>query len=512
MTGRAVTGHAAAEDAVPDGWERLVTLLDEREIVLRTTGDRLGYLAPPGAVDAELTGLVRAHRDRLLSTLTGAGAAVGAAVAAAPAGVAQRQMHRRHGLAVDPAVWNITQRIALRGPLVPGRLAEALTALTARHESLRTRYRATELGLLQQVQPNRPVELPFEDLRGTAPESRAAAVAEAARVEVGRPFDLATAPLLRARLLRLADQEWVLLLTFHHIAIDGWSLATVLADLGALYGPDGYPSERDPGRMTDHACWERTVVTREAVRAATAHWADTLDGLPLTVELPTDRTRPEQRSGHGGTAGFRLPAALTEAVGRYAAARSTTPSAVLLAALAELIGSLTGAPETLVLLSNANRTRPADEQVVGLLTNSLPIRLRTAAPDGFGALVDRAATAVATALDHAAVPFGLLVEPLRERGLPFPAAFPQVQLTIQSTPPALLALPDLTAEVTDVPGPSARADLLLILTPDPDGLQGLAEYDADLFDPATVRSWLALLVGNLTRQLDLPLQRRGPGR
>ncbi|MFJ1936193.1 condensation domain-containing protein [Kitasatospora sp. NPDC088160] len=481
---------------IDDGWHRLVRLLDEREIVLRTTGDRLGYLAPPGALDEEATGLVRAHRERLLTTLTGAGTAL----AAAPAGVAQRRMHRAHDRAADPAVWNITQRIALRGPLEPERLAAALTALTGRHESLRTSYRDTDLGLLQQVLPNAPVRLPVADLRTLTPGARDAALAEATRAESDRPFDLATAPLLRARLLRPADDAWVLLLTLHHIAVDGWSLATLLADLGTLYRPDGRLPE-DPGRMTDHACWERTVVTRAAVAEAADHWAKTLDGVASAVDLPTTRPRPAQRSGRGATAAFRLPAALAEAVGRYAAARSTTASAVLLAAYARLLGELSGAAETLVVLSHANRTRPADEGVVGLLTFGLPIRLPTRSPGGFGASVDTAATAIATALDHATVPFGLLVEPLRERGVRLPDAYPQVLLTVQSTPPAVLDLPGLTAEVEDVPGPSARSDLLLLLTPDADGYEGLAEYDADLFDPDTVRSWLDTLVNDLARHL-----------
>ncbi|MEV7597220.1 condensation domain-containing protein [Kitasatospora sp. NPDC089797] len=489
------TAGTAAGAAAEEDWGRLVRLLDERGIVLRTTGDRLGYLAPPGALDEEAAGLVRAHRDRLLAVLTGSGAAL----SAAPAGLAQRRLYGTHRRSADPAVWNITQRITLRGPLDPERLAAALTALTDRHESLRTRYRDTDLGVLQQVLPNTPTELPYDDLRALAPAARDAALAEAARAEGALPFDLDGSRLLRARLLRSADEVWVLLLTLHHIVVDGWSLATLLGDLGALYHPTGPLPE--PGRMTDHACWERTVVTPAAVAEALDHWTGVLGGVPLEVALPTARPRPEQRSGSGGTLGFRVPAALAEAVHRYAAGRSTTASAVLLAGYARLLGELTGAAETLVLLAHANRTRPIDERLVGLLTFGLPIRLPTRLPGGFAALVDAAATAVATALDHATVPVGQLVDQLRERGVRLPASYPQVQLTLLSTPAVALDLPGLTAEVEDVPGPSTRSDLLLVLIPDADGYAGMVEYDADLFEPATVRSWLDALLADLAGQL-----------
>ncbi|MFE3502217.1 condensation domain-containing protein [Kitasatospora sp. NPDC059160] len=478
------------------GWDRLVRLLDERGIVLRTTGERLGYLAPAGALDEEAAGLVRAHRDRLLAVLTGSGAAL----AAAPAGLAQRRLYGMHGRSADPAVWNITQRITLRGPLDPERLAAALTALSERHESLRTGYRHTDLGLLQQVRPNTPVELPVEDLRTLDPAARDAALAGATRAEGALPFDLDGDRLLRARLLRTAEDVAVLLLSLHHIVVDGWSLATLLADLGALYRGDG-AALPDPGRMTDHACWERTVVTPAAVTEALDHWAHVLGDTPPAVDLPTDRPRPEQRSGRGGTLAFRVPAGSAEAVRRCAAGRSTTASAVLLAAYARLLGELTGAAETLVVLSYANRTRPVDEQVVGLLTTGLPIRLPTRPPGGFGASVDTAARAVATALDHATVPFGQLVEPLRERGVRLPAGYPQVLLAVQSTPAIALDLPGLAVEVEDVPGPSTRADLSVLLTPDADGYAGLAEYDADLFDAGTVRSWLERMVADLAREL-----------
>ncbi|MFC9328575.1 condensation domain-containing protein [Kitasatospora sp. NPDC057015] len=482
-------GPPATED-----WKQLVRLLDEREIVLSTEGDRLEYLAPPGAMDAHLVALIKGERQRLLAVLTGDGAAE----AAAPAGIAQSRMHRSHGRVSDPSLWNITQRITLRGPLDPDRLQRALTALTARHRSLRTRYTPTDLGLLQQVLPA-PDALP---LPVAAVGDSGEAVAAATREETATPFDLGAPPLLRARLLQLAPEHHVLLLTIHHIVLDGWSLATLLADFGALYG-NHLAVLPEPGSMIEHACWERTVVTREAVRRATARFAERLDGLPLTVPLPTDRPRPERRSGHGGVQHFALTPELTAALNRCAARRSTTPAAVVLAALGDLLGELTGDDETLVMLSTANRRRREHEQLVGLLTTNLPVRLPNRAPGGFAALIDRAGEALATTLDQADVPFGLVTENLRALGLALPPSFPQLMLVVQTTPAPVLELTGLDVSVEDVPGSSARSDLLLMLTPEGGGLAGLAEYDADLFDEATVRGWLDRLVRRLAEQVPL---------
>ncbi|MFE2727943.1 condensation domain-containing protein [Kitasatospora sp. NPDC059327] len=484
---------ATAVPGTTEDWKQLVRLLDEREIVLSTAGDRLEYLAPPGAMDGRLVALVKGERERLLTVLTGGGAAE----AAAPAGIAQARMHRSHGRVADPSLWNITQRITLRGPLDPARLRRALTALTARHPSLRTRYTPTDLGLLQQVLPA-PDALPLPvGAVGEDGES----VAAATRAETATPFDLGAPPLLRARLLRLGPDHHVLLLTIHHIALDGWSLATLLADLGALYG-DHRAALPEPGSMIEHACWERTVVTREAVRRATARYAERLTGLPLTVPLPTDRPRPERRSGHGGILRFALTPEETAALNRCAAGRSTTPAAVVLAALGDLLSELTGAEETLVMLSTANRRRREHERLVGLLTTNLPVRLPGRAPGGLAALIDRAGEALATTLDQADVPFGLVTEDLRALGLALPPSFPQVLLAVQTTPAPVLELTGLDVLVEDIPGSGARSDLLLMLTPEGDGgLAGLAEYDADLFDESTVRSWLDHLVRLLTERL-----------
>ncbi|WP_406208587.1 condensation domain-containing protein [Kitasatospora sp. NBC_01560] len=493
----ATAGSPATAGSRPtEDWKRLVRLLDEREIVLSTEGDRLEYLAPPGAMDAHLVALIKGERQRLLAALTGDGAAE----ASAPAGIAQARMHRSHGRVVDPSLWNITQRITLRGPLDPDRLQRALTALTARHRSLRTRYTPTDLGLLQQVLPA-PAALPLPVAAvGDAVGDAGEAVAAATREEAATPFDLGAPPLLRARLLRLAPDHHVLLLTIHHIVLDGWSLATLLADLGTLYG-DHLAVLPEPGSMIEHACWERTVVTREAVRRATARYAERLAGLPLTVPLPTDRPRPERRSGHGGVLRFELTPELTAALNRCAARRSTTPAAVVLAALGDLLGELTGDDESLVMLSTANRRRREHERLVGLLTTNLPVRLPNRAPGGFAALIDRAAEALASTLDRADVPFGLLTEDLRALGLALPPSFPQVMLVVQSTPAPVLELTGLDVLVEDVPGSSARSDLLLMLTPEGRGLAGLAEYDADLFDEATVRGWIDGLVRRLAEQV-----------
>ncbi|MGK4585656.1 condensation domain-containing protein [Kitasatospora sp. HPMI-4] len=498
-------------------WRELVEELDRRDIALSWRDGRLSYQAPAGAVDGRLRELLAPCRERLVETLTGAGAAE----SAAPAGIAQQRMHLAHGRVVDPSLWNINLRIALRGPLRPDALAGALSDLVARHHSLRTRFAVTELGLLQQVLPARPVPLPVTDLAEAAVTEPEGHLAAAVAAMTAASFDLTEPPLLRAELLRSGPEDWVLLLSVHHIALDGWALATVLADLGHCYrkriGDDVAELPVVDCQMTDHALWERTVVTRESVRAAARRLTERLAGLPLALPLPTDRPRPPQRSGAGGMAEFRLEAPLARAVHRYATRHSATPAAVLLAALGELLGRLTGSPEALVMLAHANRGRREHEQLVGLLAANLPIRLATrpdALPDrdrrtlggpgadgGFGALVAAARDGLADAMDHAAVPFGLLLEPLREAGVVIPAQFPQIILGVQSIPPAGLELPGVTAEIEDIPGDGARADLSILLTPDQDGYAGEVEYDAGLFDPATVHAWLAELRAILTGHL-----------
>ncbi|KMS65923.1 hypothetical protein ACH49_30090, partial [Streptomyces leeuwenhoekii] len=208
--------------------------------------------------------------------------------------------------------------LRLRGPLDESALRTALDGLVARHEALRTTFAEQDGHARQVIHPPYPVPLPADDLTGRGEQALDALVER----EAATAFDLATGPLLRARLARLAPDEHVLVLAVHHIVTDGWSVAVLGRDLGELYAAARDHRAPDlpalPVRYADFAAWQRARTDR--AERDLAHWRRTLDGL-APLELPTDRPRPAVRTRDGALVTFHLPPELTDrlrAAGRTA--------------------------------------------------------------------------------------------------------------------------------------------------------------------------------------------------
>ena len=401
--------------------------------------------------------------------------------------------------------------LRLRGALDMAALRAALNGLVARHEALRTRFPDVAGNALQIIMPPAPVPLPVEDV---AEDSLNTALA----AEATRPFDLAAGPVLRARLLRLADDDHVLALTLHHIVCDGWSLAVMTEDIGALYA--AAQAQRPailpplPVQYADFAVWQRAWLDGGEAARQVAWWTDALAGAPPLLPLPTDRPRPARQSYRGGTVRFQLPAALRARVDALARGEGATLFMALHAAFAAVLARWSGEPDVVIGTPVANRTRSALEPLVGFFVNSLALRLDTADAGGFRGLLGRARTAALGAYAHQDVPFEQLVEALNpDRSLAHAPLF-QVMLMVQTAGPGPLRLPGLTAEPLERPSGTAKFDLTLALADDDtaaDGsMLGEIEYAADLFDAATMERLAAHVLALLdaaTAAPDAPVDR-----
>ncbi|MEN3161413.1 amino acid adenylation domain-containing protein [Tistrella mobilis] len=392
-----------------------------------------------------------------------------------PLSAAQRRMLFLNEAAPGPA-HTIPLLLGLTGPLDLARLQAAIDGLIARHEALRSRFPTVAGQPVQLVAPAAP-----QPLAVVEPED----AAEWIRAELARPFDLANEPAFRCTLLRRGRQDHVLVACLHHVAGDGWSVGLLARDLGALYqGDTDLPpvvigsadlgaAEADPRRMA-------------AVNAALDRRAAALAGLPV-LDLPTDRPRPDIRRGLGACHGFTLPATLAEAARSLAAARGTTTAVVLAAAQAALLGGLAQADRFAIGLPAAERLAPETAETVGLLVETLVLAVDLGQVSGAG-LIDRLAAEMRTALGARPLPLDRLIDrlaPPRD-----PARTPVFQTMFGHERLAAHGLdmgPDLAAELLPAPMAGARTDLTLILTDRADGgLDGLIEYDTDLFEAATI--------------------------
>ncbi|MFB9414880.1 non-ribosomal peptide synthetase [Dactylosporangium matsuzakiense] len=401
----------------------------------------------------------------------------------------------------DPAyVVPVVSRLS--GPLDPAALLTALRTLPARHEALRTTFPARDGVPHRVVRPALDLAVDHHDLRAEPEPQRAATRERLVRAVTDTPFDLARSPLVRGALLTVADDEHVLALAFHHAVVDAWSLAVLHDDLVAAYDAavTGRPGPTGPAPRTasDYAGWQRGLERCERFELELAHWRDRLAGLPPGPELPADRPRPARpgpsAAGPSGSAhAFTVPPDVAAAVRELAAAERATPFMVLLAAYAALLQRLGGRADVVLAMPVADRARPELERVVGLLLNTVLLRVRVRPAGSFRELLRAVRAAVLDAYEHRQVPFARVVEHL---GLDA-AALSRYTVTIDQPPPAAT----LSGGVVLRPAPfvpaAAKAELNVAFEDGPDGLGGSLVYQTARFDPATI----ARTAGHLLRLL-----------
>ncbi|HEX8150238.1 MAG TPA: amino acid adenylation domain-containing protein [Pyrinomonadaceae bacterium] len=402
---------------------------------------------------------------------------------------AQQRIWLLDSLAPGSAIYNVPVRMRLLGELDAPALTEALNEVVRRHESLRTTFEVVDGRPAQFVAPGLRVGLPVEDLRGL-PDGEREAEAERLSLEEARcPFDLRTGPLLRARLLRLGDAEYLALLTIHHIVTDGWSMETLVREVAALYEAftAGRPSPLAelPLQYADFALWQRQTLGGDVLAAQVDYWKRQLAGVPV-LELPTDRPRPPVQTYRGATHWMRLPAGLVEALGELGRGEGATLFMTILAAFKVLLSRSTGQEDIAVGTPVAGRARAEVEGLIGVFINTLVVRTSLAGDPTFRQYLARVRRASSEALANQDVPFERLVEELQPaRDLSHPPLF-QVLFALQNVPREALLPSGLVMRTETADNGAAKFDLTLTVTEAVDGSLMVLGYNTDLFDAQTI--------------------------
>jgi amino acid adenylation domain-containing protein len=400
------------------------------------------------------------------------------------------------------ATYNVVRELRLRGPLDPGALAEALGEVVHRHEPLRTVFEVVDGQPVQLVELFVPPPLPWIDLAGLPEDLLRAEAARLAAQEGRRPFDLRRGPMLRAALLRLASREHVLLLGVHHISFDGWSMAVLRRELGALYSASasasasGRPSRLPlPGlRYADFAVWQRQWLVGEVLEAQLTHWRERLAGSPPSLELPLDRPRPVVQSPRGGVEQVAFPRELLAALERLGRRAGATLFMTLLAGFQTLLHRITGQDDILVGAPVANRDRTEVQGLIGFFVNTLVLRADLSGDPAFAGLLSRVRETALQAYAHQDLPFERLVQELAPgRDLSRTPLF-QVVFSWQPAQAGAAELaPGLGLEVAEVDSGSSKFDLSLFAGETRGGAAVAVEYAADLFDRATIQRLIGYL-------------------
>ncbi|HEY0019275.1 MAG TPA: amino acid adenylation domain-containing protein [Longimicrobium sp.] len=419
--------------------------------------------------------------------------------------------------ALDPGspVYAIPFASRLTGALDPDALRRTLAELVRRHEPLRTAVPAVGGVPVQRVGPA-PAEfdLPVTDLRGLADDARAAEAARLVSAGAAHRFDLARGPLFRAGLVRLADDEHLLLLNLHHVVGDGWSIGVLADELSALYGAfsRGEPSPLPAPALqyADYAAWQRERLSGAALERQVEFWRRTLDGAPALLELPTDRPRPPLETHRGGVERRVVPAAVAAGAQALARREGGTLFMVLLAALDVVLGRLAGQEDVVVGTPIAGRTRAETDRMIGLFLNSLALRTDLSGNPTFRELLGRVREATLAAYAHQDLPFERLLEEIRpERSLAHAPVF-QVMLNLLNFGGGELSIPGLRVDVADQATEiTSKFDLTLYVHETDEGIDVRLVYAADLFDAPRMRELLAQLEGVLRQAAEAPETRIG---
>ncbi|HEV8577638.1 MAG TPA: amino acid adenylation domain-containing protein [Thermoanaerobaculia bacterium] len=424
----------------------------------------------------------------------------------------QRRMWLAQQMEPHSPAANLPAALRLDGALDVRALAAALTEVVRRHEVLRTGIEAPDGEPVPAVIPPGPLAMPIVDLAGLALPLAETESLRLAAAEARRPFDLSRPPVIRAWLLRTAPTSHLLLLILHHVAADGWSLAILVREMGALYGAfaAGLPSPLPelPIQYADYAAWQQGRLAAGELAPDLAYWRQRLNGL-LPVELPRGRDRLAASAPREVRASRILPEELIGRVGELAKEERATLFMAIAAAFALFLGRLAEQDGVAFATPVAGRLRVETEGLIGFFVNTLVLRADLGGGPSFRQLLARLRTTVSEAHNHQELPFERLVEELAPERRAGRHPLVQILLSFQNAPREALSYPGLTVTDIDVTTGVTLFGLGLEVEPREETLAARLQVEAALWGdgaPSRLLRALEALLAAAVTEPNVPAQ------
>jgi non-ribosomal peptide synthetase component F len=411
--------------------------------------------------------LVRVPRDRPL-----------------PLSFAQQRLWFLSQLEPESPSYNIPSALRLTGVLDLNALAQALNAIVARHETLRTVFQVVDEEPVQVVLSDQSCKLEIADLTHFSVAEREDEAMRLIAAAAARPFYLDRERAFRALLAKLSEQDHILLLNVHHIVSDGWSMAILFRELGLLY-QNARLSEL-PVQYADYAVWQKDWLQGKRLDELLAYWKNHLSGAPAVLELPLDRPRPRVQGSQGEKASFVLSPELSDRLQSSSRREGVTSFMTLLAAFQVLLARLTQRDDVVVGTDLANRTRVETEGLIGFFVNLLPVRTRLSGHLTFGELLKQVREVLLEAYARQELPFEKLVEELKPPRDLSRNPLVQVLFVMQNTPRPVLELPGVKVHWLDLGSETSRFDVVLFVSENEGQIKTSWVYNAELFERASI--------------------------
>ncbi len=382
--------------------------------------------------------------------------------------------------------YNMPQALRLKGELDRGALEKTINAIVERHESLRTHFAMVEGEPVQVIERELRIAVPLEDLSGKGEEEREERVKAAMREEASKPFDLSRGPVVRMSLLKLGEQEHVLLRTMHHIVSDGWSQGVFNREFMVLYEAfrEGRESPlKELGvQYADFAMWQREWLEGGALDEGLKYWKEKLEGIPEELELPRDHARPAVQTFGAEVCQVSLTKELTAGLKRISRESQATLYMTMLAGFAVLLSRYSGQEDIVVGSPIANRQEAQLEEMIGFFVNTLVMRVKVEGEKSFRELLGEVRRTALEAYRYQDVPFERLVEELApQRSLNRTPIF-QALFAMQNTPRTALELKALEAVPVEKNEQRVGFDLEIYALENEESIQLHLLYNRDLFE------------------------------
>ena len=434
-----------------------------------------------------------------------------------PLSFAQQRLWFLDQLEPNNPFYNIPKAIRLNGNLNIQILEQALDAIVAHHEILRTNYICKNGNPIQVIAAPQSVQLQIIDLQEYEKAERETQVQTILQQESQRPFNLASDMMLRGCLLQLGHTEYVLLLVMHHIASDGWSMGILWSQLTQLYKAfkigKPNPLTKLPIQYADYAVWQRKWLTGEVLERQLNYWKQQLAQENPLLELPTDKPRPPVKTYNGARQSLTLSQTLSDKLKQLFHQQGVTLYMGLLAGFQTLLYRYSKQEDVLVGSPIAGRNRIEVEGLIGFFVNTLVLRTDFSGNPSFLELLSRVQQVAIEAYQNEDLPFEKLVEEIQpQRSLAYSPLF-QVMFVLQNTLKSKLELPGVTLNELNLQGKTAKFDLTLSITETERELVCNWGYNTDLFNKSTIermaghfKNLLSAIVENPQQQVSqLPL-------
>jgi amino acid adenylation domain-containing protein len=414
-----------------------------------------------------------------------------------PLSFAEQRLWFLHQLEPDNPVYNIAGDMWFLGQVDVDALSRTYNEMARRHETFRTTFVEVDGAPRKVIAPSRNVDMPLIDLSHLGEAEARAEAERIATEEVRRPFDFVHGPLIRMTLVRVKSDTHLMIATKHHIVSDGWSVGGFLYEMARIYEAfsSGKPSPLPDLEVqhSDYAYWQRNWLQGEVLEAHVRFWREQLDGAPELLDLPSDRPRPAVQTYRGDWKIFSLPMELTRAIRAFSRQEEVTLFMTLLAAFEVLLRRYSGQEDIVVGSPMSNRNRMETEPILGVIFNTLVLRVSLAGDPTFRELVRRVREVALNAYAHQDLPFEQLVEALQpQRSLSHAPIF-QVMFVLQNSPMPEFTLPNVTLKKLDFHPGTSKYDLTWTIDEkDPFVLEkeqplgGSVEYSTDMYDRTTI--------------------------